>query len=207
MAARYVPVSKTSVHNIVRRRLKLYPYKIQLVQALKPTDYAKREEFALTVLGRMEGDPNYLERIFFTDEATFHVSGLVHRHNVRIWGTENPHVVQEMFHDQVIGPFFFQEETINQNNFLEMLHQFAYPLIRDRQHDMIWQMDGCPAHWGLRVRASVNTQFPARWIGRDAPTPWPPRSPDITPLDFFFWGYVKSQAYMSPIENIDQVKK
>jgi hypothetical protein len=31
----------------------------------------------------------------FTNEATFHVSGKVYRHNVRIWGTENPHVVRE----------------------------------------------------------------------------------------------------------------
>jgi hypothetical protein len=23
------------------------------------------------------------------------------------------------------------------------------------------------------------------WDGRDGPLPWPPRSPDITPLDFF----------------------
>ena len=26
---------------------------------------------------------------------------------------------------------------------------------------------------------------------RDGPIPWPPRSPGITPLDFFLWGYVK----------------
>jgi hypothetical protein len=27
--------------------------------------------------------------------------------------------------------------------------------------------------------------FPNRWIGRDGQTLWPPRSPDITPLDLF----------------------
>ena len=145
VAARSVPVCKSSVHNIVRKKLKLYPYKIQLVQALKPDDYGKREEFARTILRRVEDDPDYLERVFFTDEATFHVSGLVHRHNVRIWGKENPRIVQEvernspklnvwcgLFHDQVIGPFF-EEETIRQDNFLAMLNEFAYPQIRQRQ--------------------------------------------------------------------------
>ena len=68
-------------------------------------------------------------------------------------------------------------------------------------------MDGCPAHWGLDVRASVNRKFPGRWIGRDGPTPWPPRSPDITPLDFFFWGYVKTQTYMSPIKDLGQLRQ
>jgi hypothetical protein len=37
---------------------------------------------------------------------------------------------------------------------------------------------------GLLVRQFLDATFPKRWIGRDGPTPWPPRSPDITPLDF-----------------------
>ena len=27
----------------------------------------------------------------------------------------------------------------------------------------------------------------------------PPRSPDITPCDFFLWGYVKDQVYVPPL--------
>ena len=46
----------------------------------------------------------------------------------------------------------------------------------------------CPFHWALTVRESLNNSFPQRWIGRDGPIAWPPRSPDLTPLDFFFWG-------------------
>jgi len=42
--------------------------------------------------------------------------------------------------------------------------------------------------------------FPNSWIGRDGPTPWPPRSPDITPFDFFLCGYVNSlNAELNPI--------
>ena len=49
----------------------------------------------------------------------------------------------------------------------------------------MFQIDGAHVHWGLNVRAFLNATFPERWIGRDGPTPWPPRSPDINPLDFF----------------------
>ena len=28
---------------------------------------------------------------------------------------------------------------------------------------------------------------------------WPPRSPDLTPLDFFFWGFVKCKVYKGPL--------
>jgi hypothetical protein len=34
-----------------------------------------------------------------------------------------------------------------------------------------------------------------RWVGRYGPIPWPPRSPAITPLDFFLWRYVKNIVY------------
>jgi hypothetical protein len=45
-----------------------------------------------------------------------------------------------------------------------------------------------------------------RWIGRDGPMPWPPRSPDITPLDFFLWGYVKSSGFRTPVNGLDDLK-
>ena len=43
------------------------------------------------------------------------------------------------------------------------------------------------------------TRLPHRWIGRGVNNGqhlllWPPRSPDLTPCDFFLWGYVKRQC-------------
>jgi hypothetical protein len=34
----------------------------------------------------------------------------------------------------------------------------------------------------------------------------PPRSPDITPLDFFLWGYVKNIVYKTPVTSLDELK-
>jgi len=48
--------------------------------------------------------------------------------------------------------------------------------------------------------------FPNRWIGRDGPTPWPSRSPDITPLDFFLWRYVKDKVFSTPVTDITNLK-
>jgi len=28
---------------------------------------------------------------------------------------------------------------------------------------------------------------------------WPPRSPDLTPCDFFLWGYLKERVYVPPL--------
>ena len=48
--------------------------------------------------------------------------------------------------------------------------------------------------------------FENRWIGRDGPTPWPPRSPDITPLDFFLWRYVKDKVFWTRVADITNLK-
>ena len=87
--------------------------------------------------------------------------------------------------DRVIGPFFFEENTVGQNNFLQMLRENMIPELRPRQPNIYFQLDGAPAHWGLMVRETLHAEFPDRWIGRDGPIVWPARSPDITPLDFF----------------------
>ena len=41
---------KTSVYNVVRKKIKLYPYKIQIVQYLEDPDYEKPESFTRTDL-------------------------------------------------------------------------------------------------------------------------------------------------------------
>uniref|UniRef100_A0AAX7UMF9 Uncharacterized protein n=1 Tax=Astatotilapia calliptera TaxID=8154 RepID=A0AAX7UMF9_ASTCA len=48
-----------------------------------------------------------------------------------------------------------------------------------------FQQDGAPPHYGCQVRAFLDEQFPGKWIGRRGPVEWPPRSPDLTPLDFY----------------------
>jgi hypothetical protein len=36
---------------------------------------------------------------------------------------------------------------------------------------------------------------------------WPPRSPDLTPCDFFLWGYVKEQVFLPSLPlDIDALK-
>ncbi|GBM49949.1 hypothetical protein AVEN_22461-1 [Araneus ventricosus] len=36
---------------------------------------------------------------------------------------------------------------------------------------------------------------------------WPPRSPDITPLDFYLWGYVKQHVFSERINDINHLKQ
>ena len=80
---------------MLRRRLRLKPYRIQLLQALHDGDMQKRIEFCTFFLEKSEEVEQFFYRIIFSDEATFHLNLKVYRHNVRIWGLENPRVVVE----------------------------------------------------------------------------------------------------------------
>lgn len=67
--------------------------------------------------------------------------------------------------------------------------------------------DGPPPHFSRAVRMWLHETFPERWIGRgdDAPVKWPPRSPDMNPLDFFFWGAMKAAVYKQNVDTEEQL--
>jgi len=48
--------------------------------------------------------------------------------------------------------------------------------------------------------------FDKRIISRFGPVNWPPRFCDLTPLDYFLWGYVKSLAYTNKPETLDDLE-
>ena len=142
--------------------LKLYAYEVQILQELKPNDRPKRKAIALEMLNSTEDDEDYLKTVMFTDEACFHVSGKVNRHNVRIWSPENPHVVTEHIsnspkvnvwcglHDRLVGPFFFAD-TVTSTIYMNTLEGFTVPQFEDLQPDIILQQDGALPHWALVV--------------------------------------------------------
>jgi len=52
-----------------------------------------------------------------------------------------------------------------------------------------FRQDGAPAHYDALSRAILARFFPGgHVISRGEIPAWPARSPDLTPLDFFFWG-------------------
>jgi hypothetical protein len=65
-------------------------YKLQLLYAIRPGDNRKRYDFAVEILNEIDKGEQFLHRVNFSDETTFHVSSHVHRHNVRIWANESP---------------------------------------------------------------------------------------------------------------------
>ena len=71
-----------------------------------------------------------------------------------------------------------------------------------------WAQDGAPAHRLIAVRDRLNAVFGNnRVIGLGHNVEWPPRSPDLTPCDFFLWGYIKDKVFSSPPRDIDELRQ
>ena len=65
--------------------------------------------------------------------------------------------------------------------------------------------EGAPPHFSRIARQYLNDHFPGMWIGHNGPVAWPPRSPDLNPIDFYLWGHVKNEVYSTPVTNIDEL--
>jgi len=148
------------------------PHRLQLVQALRVGDRRKRTDFCDMLLEDMKDD-TFSPRLVFSDEATFHLSGKVSRHNVRIWGFENPHEIVQHGRDspkinvfsavsvrKIYGPFFFEGNTVTRNSYLEMLQDWLFPQLNEDFEDFIFQQDGAPPHWHNQVRRFRNETLP-----------------------------------------------
>ena len=136
---------------LVLKRLLTKPYTLQLVQAHRVGDRRKRTDFCDMLLEDMEDD-TFLPWLICSDEATFHLSGKVSRHNARIWGLENPREIVQHGRDspkinvfsavsvrKIYGPFFFEGNTVTGNSYLEMLQDWLFPQLNEDSEDFIFQ--------------------------------------------------------------------
>lgn len=98
-------------------------------------------------------------------------------------------------------------DRLNGTNYLQFLRDVLPGLIQildlpvEVEQNIIFQHDGCPAHFQVQVRQYLDQQYAGRWFGRGGPVEWPPRSPDMNVCDYFLWGFVKDFVYRRDPQN------
>ena len=210
-------LSPSTIYNILKE-LKMRPYIPRRVQELNGDDPDRRLEFCEIWKGMVKDDPIFPERILWSDEAKFHLSGAVNRHNCVFW-REGPidltsgnaksagiNVWCGLYSGGIVGPVFI-EDHITAKKYLGILRRHVIPFMENQFEEMLFQQDGAPAHYANIVRNYLNDKLQHAWIGRRGTTEWPPRSPDLTPLDFFFWGVMKDRVYTQTYTELADLKK
>ncbi|KAJ4439464.1 hypothetical protein ANN_07588 [Periplaneta americana] len=140
-----------------------------------------------------------------------------------VWAYENPRATVPSHHqvrfslnmwagvigDRLVGPHVLVNRLTGQayTNFLEntIPHVLEDTPLINRQH-IHFLHDGSPAHFSRMDHRYLDRRFPDRWIGRGGPIAWPPRSPDLNPLDFYLWGHLKSLVYSSPVPDLESLR-
>ncbi|GFW38069.1 transposable element Tc3 transposase [Trichonephila clavipes] len=160
-----------------------------------------------------------------SDEAHFWLNGYVNKQNCRVWSEANPQVyVETPLHPEkltvwcalwaggIIGPYFFKNDeghnvTVNGDRYRAMITNFFIPELNNHDVQELWfQQDGATCHTARDTIDLLKDTFGDHLISRFGPVNWPPRSCDLTPLDYFLWGYVKSLVYADKPQTLDHLE-
>ena len=210
-------VNHVSVRQVLHEQL-LHPYHLQKVQVLGPNDFAPSVDFCRWSLHACIEEPDFPNYVLFTDECICTREGIFNSRNSHIWAEENPHATfnrsyQERFSvnmwagivgRRLIGPYMLPRRLTG-NIYINFLRNALPELLEDVplnfRQNMWFQHDAAPPHFTLGAREFLNETFDRRVIGRGCPVPWPARSPDLTPLDFYLWGHMKRLVYETPVQS------
>ncbi|GFU45876.1 transposase [Trichonephila clavipes] len=125
--------------------------------------------------------------ILFSDEAHLRLNVYVNKQNCRIWSEANPQVY-------VKTPLHPEKLTV-------------CPELNNHDVQELWfQQDGATCHTARATIDLLKDTFGDRLISRFGPVNWPPRSCDLTLLDYFLWGYVKSLVYADKPQTLDHLE-
>ncbi|GFV34742.1 hypothetical protein TNCV_1450461 [Trichonephila clavipes] len=112
----------------------------------------------------------------------------------------------------IIGPYFFKNDEghnvpVNGDGYRAMITNFFIPELNNHDVQELWfQQDGATCHTARATIDLLKDTFGDRLISRFGPVNWPPRSCDLTPLDYFLWGYVKSLVYADKPQTLDHLE-
>ena len=84
--------------------------------------------------------------------------------------------------------------------YLQIFNEFVNQLTDDELTTGYYQQDGATSNASMR---EIENVFKDRIIPKNL---WPPRSPDLTPADFFLWGLLKGKVYKNTPRTIEQLK-
>lgn len=215
-----VGVSKTRSQKILRK-YKYTPYKSKVIQYLNADDHERRTVFCRWYLQQAQENRHFGRNVIWSDESFISSTGIFNRKNNRFWSNQNNFVT---FERQQQGRFGFNvscfilggrlvyhifDGNLNGARYIEILDTCLPQLLDNiplaQLRNIYFQQDGAPCHNTNLVRDYLNEKFRNQWIGNNGPVRWPARSPDLSVLDFFLWGFLKNKIYQRRHENHNQL--
>ena len=139
---------------ILWKHLDVKPFKIQLVQELKPNDLPLRRIFGEWGLGKLAEDPLLYRKFVFSDKAHFWLNEYVNKQNYLFWSEDQSEALQklpvhiekvtvwcDLLAGDIIGPYIFNDAanrnvTVNGERYLRLCSTFSL-----HRHRLIGHLD------------------------------------------------------------------
>ncbi|CAK1554495.1 unnamed protein product [Leptosia nina] len=196
-------VSTCTVSKILRRN-KIKPNNDQNDKVLASRNIAHRREFCKWLVAKTENVPDFVHHVIWTDEATFTSNGMMKSHAYQETETQpcwTVNVWAGVYGNRILGPVFLPQ-IMDGEDYLQFINSFLtdeldnLPLTAIQR---LWfQHNDAPSHTVKPVCDRLAALFKDHLIGHYGPQAWPPNSPDLAPLDFMLWGYIKDRVYNRP---------
>lgn len=162
---------------------------MQLTQQLKPNDHRQRRAFANSAIEQLEIDPDFGRNIMFSNEAYFWLSGLLTSKIAEFGVTKThrrcmrSHYIPKklLFFRRRRSGIYSQRQAIQGHD-----KRFFWPAVDGINLRNMWfQQYGATCHTARDTLTLLHEKFEGSVISRNGDVNWPPRSCDLTSLDFF----------------------
>ena len=223
------PIPYETIRRILKKNIKMKPYKPYVAQHLTETHKKQRLEFCQWLL---EQDEEIIHQIIWGDEKWFHLTQHPNKQNVRFWSVQNPFFVNDskqqgcqkimafvcVFNGGIFPVIWHIDEegkhvSVNTNNYIKVLKDEIFPWIPQELLDeekVWWMQDGAPSHTSNASMSELKKVFGDKIISRFASKfggiEWPSHSPDLNPLDYSFWSQAQREVWKNKPDTIEDLK-
>ena len=201
-------VDRKTISRCINQDLRCRSYRLQTGQFLSEAMKDRRLKKARILLNKLKHPKDENMLWFFSDEKNFCQDQKFNRQNNR-WiamrPQDVPKVMQTKFpatvmvfcvissEGHVMPPHIFEAGLkVNTEIYLSVMEDVVLPWIRTVAGDRpwVWQQDSAPCHVSNRSLQWLK-EHTHDFVSKDA---WPPSSPDLNPLDYFFWGVLEART-------------
>ena len=217
-ASRDINIPVATIQKTLKKTLKFKPYRATLVQTLTAEHRHRRKQACSNF---MQMDPGWQRNIIFSDEKWFSLKPHPNRKNDVYWSPDNPGNIEEV-RDQGVSkvmawvgivdgrvlPITWFQGSVTGLSYLEMLEKKVWPAVKSvaTKKKYWFQQDGARVHTTKDCLAFLKDKFQGRVISNRLDFFWPAKSPDLNPLDFYFWGVAEARVREEKPKTIEELK-
>lgn len=207
-------ISRSSVVRITREK-DINNFKRTKTNAMNEGARERRVQRSINLREKFEKNQRFIEKAVWQDEKDFPLDIPVNTQNDRVYykgkksdvPNENLNKATKRMSKKVMvsaglcyhgatKPFFVNNQGLKVNaiNYHKHLEKQLFPAIEKvvKRNDWVFIQDGASSHTSNLVQNYLSNTLKKRFVTK---TEWPPSSPDVNPLDYFFWDKVKTRVY------------